>query len=811
MEIERHDTHILSSKSSEDDFIISSSSQGEKKGKNKNNQVEDLESEKSVYEPPNNKIGIKEIFKDMSNKFILDKDEDNLINKDDNNIISRTEREKILFDKLQEDINIFYNKQFERTMNLDFTNDNLIIDNFLKINKNIENSPKPNLDVKKNLSDEKSKKKKQKDNLKSDNSNGNKKNSGKFENVKLSKSSFNFFIREKKTKITKTNTTNNFMSKRSNKKDFNKDNKRDDTTSKNSESKTVGVLDKNETETEPKNVNKVTDKIVDKKNSTFIKDEFTKSKNASPKKNILKKDTKKNLVKKKVEIKKNSKSTKKVVKNAIKINKTGKLEKNEKNIKNDKKLKESKKSKSKSLGKKTKKVYIADTKDINLSKEKQSDSNEINLLQILSDKSSNIFNDDNHILPTFQKYPNDNKIDNNKNKISSFGNKNYKEKMEYGKQNPQNLEGQKQNIVNNSPLNVFTKLQGNKNTLSYLFKSRDNKNENNISSLSQKKMTQDNFDKGQNNYDKESNIKYKIYNSNKNNEENQNNKSQYLNNNIPEKAEKNNNNNFGIFPSNRLISANFLFDRSYKKIKSKKKNENKTISPYLSNIIISKRALKKSYSNSNLLTNRVRNLKQNYFRNSQNMITNQFGNINNNNDINLNFYKTNSIFNFIPKNNSLIPFISKARESKLKSAYLSNKIKDKKGSISVLPIEESKNNVKVYKSTHNSKRGFGKHYGKEKECPICQSMSIKSNYLMKNMNNYIDLKKQKDWSMIKIRKEQFLQSLKHTQKKKKNEMDLIIKEIKDYLFYTTMNKDNKVFLNKDLGRQASFINEYFDK
>ena len=193
------------------------------------------------------------------------------------------------------------------------------------------------------------------------------------------------------------------------------------------------------------------------------------------------------------------------------------------------------------------------------------------------------------------------------------------------------------------------------------------------------------------------------------------------------------------------------------------------------------------------------------------MITNQFGNINNNNDINLNFYKTNSISNFNPKNNSLIPFISKVRESKLKSAYLSNKIKDKKGSISVLPIEESKNNVNVYKSTHNSKRGFGKHYGKEKECPICQSMSIKSNYLMKNMNNYIDLKKQKDWSMIKIRKEQFLQSLKHTQKKKKNEMDLIIKEIKDYLFYTTMNKDNKVFLNKDLGRQASFINEYFDK
>ena len=61
---------------------------------------------------------------------------------------------------------------------------------------------------------------------------------------------------------------------------------------------------------------------------------------------------------------------------------------------------------------------------------------------------------------------------------------------------------------------------------------------------------------------------------------------------------------------------------------------------------------------------------------------------------------------------------------------------------------------------HAGDKGYGRHFGTEKDCPICQSMLLKSNYNMKNMINYHEFIKQKDQNTIKYNKMQFLQELK---------------------------------------------------
>ena len=95
------------------------------------------------------------------------------------------------------------------------------------------------------------------------------------------------------------------------------------------------------------------------------------------------------------------------------------------------------------------------------------------------------------------------------------------------------------------------------------------------------------------------------------------------------------------------------------------------------------------------------------------------------------------------------------------------------------------------KNFHNAKKfhvgdkGYGRHYGNEKDCPVCQSVSMKSNYNMKNFHHYHDFIKQRDQNTIKMNKQQFLHELKNINTQKygiKNFFTLSSNPEVDYFF-----------------------------
>ena len=181
---------------------------------------------------------------------------------------------------------------------------------------------------------------------------------------------------------------------------------------------------------------------------------------------------------------------------------------------------------------------------------------------------------------------------------------------------------------------------------------------------------------------------------------------------------------------------------------------------------------------------------------------------------NNNINNSKTIINEGKKSKFRIPVINNNRISKMCSDLLYGKLKKKKKSLSVpISADETCNNIKMecQEKFHTSYKGLGKHYGNEKDCPICQSMSIKSNYLMKNMNKYIDIKKQKDWNTIRCNKEQFIQDLKYSHNKFKKRTDIIIKEIKDFLYFSELNKKRNIYIQNTDGNGPSFIDNYFDK
>ena len=93
------------------------------------------------------------------------------------------------------------------------------------------------------------------------------------------------------------------------------------------------------------------------------------------------------------------------------------------------------------------------------------------------------------------------------------------------------------------------------------------------------------------------------------------------------------------------------------------------------------------------------------------------------------------------------------------------------------------------KKFHQDDKGYGKHFGNEKDCPICQSLSMKSDYLMKNMNHYNDFIKKRDQNTIKNNKEQFLHELKMPNTKSQKMEANIIREIKHFINTTKKGRN----------------------
>jgi hypothetical protein len=284
------------------------------------------------------------------------------------------------------------------------------------------------------------------------------------------------------------------------------------------------------------------------------------------------------------------------------------------------------------------------------------------------------------------------------------------------------------------------------------------------------------------------------------------------------------------YMNNRLVSPSILINRHINRNMQNKKNYPKRLtdiplSPYLLNKYnMMQKPLNKSNSAINLFNNN---------NNSNKKSNNKFPSITNNhnslksgnsniysqnipNDSNFNFSKTNPIFNFNPKNNNnvFIPIIKNRPIEGIKSANnqkLENsnfKSIDLPSPVSVDIPNKITLDMKNYpnaKKFHVGDKGYGRHYGSEKDCPVCQSVSMKSNYNMKNFHHYHDFIKQRDQNTIKMNKQQFLHELKqpHT-KSQKREAD-IMREIKQFINYTRKTENIGNIDPKD----ASIINAYF--
>ena len=284
------------------------------------------------------------------------------------------------------------------------------------------------------------------------------------------------------------------------------------------------------------------------------------------------------------------------------------------------------------------------------------------------------------------------------------------------------------------------------------------------------------------------------------------------------------------YMNNRLVSPSILINRHINRNMQNKKNFPKRLtdiplSPYLLNKYnMIQKPLNKSNSAINLFNNN---------NNSNKKSNNKFPSITNNhnslksgnsnmysqniqNDSNYNFSKTNPIFNFNPKNNNnvFIPIIKNRPIEGIKSAN-NQKIENSNFKSIDLPSPVSvdiPNKITLdMKNFHNAKKfhvgdkGYGRHYGNEKDCPVCQSVSMKSNYNMKNFHHYHDFIKQRDQNTIKMNKQQFLHELKqpHT-KSQKREAD-IMREIKQFINYTRKTEN----IGNIDPNDASIINAYF--
>ena len=308
-----------------------------------------------------------------------------------------------------------------------------------------------------------------------------------------------------------------------------------------------------------------------------------------------------------------------------------------------------------------------------------------------------------------------------------------------------------------------------------------------------------------------------------------NNTQNYLNNKELAKSNNNqrtfiNNRDFNNYMNSRLISPNILINRHINKnLENKKKYQEKLtdipFSPYILNKynFVEKR-INKSNSALNLFNNHNKKSNKKLFPNISNNHNslkpgNSIIDISNiPSDINLNFCKSNTIFNFNPKNKIFIPTIQKRYLESGKSANIHKFDNNNFKSFEMLtPISNATNKINLdMKNFHNAKKfvvkekGFGKHFGNEKDCPICQSVSMKSNYIMKNMNHYHEFIKPKDQNKIKLNKEQFLQELKKPNTKSQKMLADIMKEIKQFIYYSK----HPVNMN-NCQNDTSIINAYF--
>ena len=278
---------------------------------------------------------------------------------------------------------------------------------------------------------------------------------------------------------------------------------------------------------------------------------------------------------------------------------------------------------------------------------------------------------------------------------------------------------------------------------------------------------------------------------------------------------------FNNYMNNRLISPEILISKNRNKstlniFKTTKKSNDIPKSPYLQSKFSFKNPMNKNNSVINMINNNKKNnrfpiIKQNHLsKNASN--TNL--NLDNFNDINLNCIKNHTIFNnHQSKKDIYIPIVSNKSSIRSVNNQKLNNNNMKTTELSS-PISNDPQNKFAFdlKYIHNLKKGknekgYGKHYGSEKDCPVCQSILMKNNYLMKQMNNYKDLNKFKDNERIKINKEQFLQDLKKPNSKIQKEEANIIRQIR-YFLNSSKRSNNYNEIN-NINDEGNIINAYF--
>ena len=276
---------------------------------------------------------------------------------------------------------------------------------------------------------------------------------------------------------------------------------------------------------------------------------------------------------------------------------------------------------------------------------------------------------------------------------------------------------------------------------------------------------------------------------------------------------------------NRRDSPNILLNRYIIKNLQKKNNYRKKLtdiplSPYLlSKYNNMNKPLNKSNSAINLFNNRGKkqiNYKFPSITNNLNSLKSMHTNIhipNTPNENNLNIFKTNDVFNSNSKNMSFIPILQKRPLKGLKSAN-TNKFQN----YNAIDIETSSpfhanslhklkldiKNLQNAKKFHFDDKGYERHFGNEKDCPVCQSVLMKSNYNMKNFHNYQNFIKQRDKSEIEKNKKQFLCELKIPNSKSHRMEAAIIREIRQFINNSKKNETNNKI------NDASIINAYFE-
>ena len=269
------------------------------------------------------------------------------------------------------------------------------------------------------------------------------------------------------------------------------------------------------------------------------------------------------------------------------------------------------------------------------------------------------------------------------------------------------------------------------------------------------------------------------------------------------------------FMNSRIISPSILNRKKHKNFK--KHEEYNPASPYLLNKInFKQKSLNKNNSAFNLFNNYNKNSNKKIpnIHNNHNSLKSLISNKNKQNDINLNFFKTNTIFNFKPKNNVFVPVIKdrpieslkSANYQKLRTPYFKNiEVSTPTNLDSPSKINIDLKNFYHAKKNHFSDKEYGKHFGSEQNCPVCQSILMKISYNMKNINHYNDYIKTRDQDTIKFNKQQFLNDLKQPSTQSQKMEAHIIKEIKQFL---NNSKKARNFRNNDLN-DGSLINAYF--